>query len=156
LPLIPLLVIYYVYQLHYRTSARELKRLDSTTRSPIFAHFSETLSGLSTIRAYGEEKRFIENNERLLNTNAAPSYLNRQLPSWLSIRLEGLSSFFSFFTALLFVLQKDSVNPSIVGLSLSYIIQITGSLAWCARQFAETGKCDLHYVLSCAVSLTNF
>ena len=48
---------------YYSESARELKRLDSALRSLLYSHFSESLSGLATIRAYGETKRFIEDDE---------------------------------------------------------------------------------------------
>ena len=48
---------------------RELKRLDAVSRSPIFAWFSESLNGLSTIRAFGQQKLFIENNERRVDRN---------------------------------------------------------------------------------------
>jgi len=38
---------------------RQLRRLNSVTRSPIFSHFGETLSGVSTIRAYDVQNRFV-------------------------------------------------------------------------------------------------
>lgn len=47
----------------YRESARELKRLDSMLRSFLYAHFAESLSGLPTIRSYGEIERFLSDNE---------------------------------------------------------------------------------------------
>ena len=50
-PLVPILGLYYIVQAFYRSSARELKRLDAVTRSPLYANFGETLTGLSTIRA---------------------------------------------------------------------------------------------------------
>jgi ATP-binding cassette, subfamily C (CFTR/MRP), member 1 len=55
--LVPMMIVYYYCQHMYRCSSRELKRLDSITRSPIYAHFFESLVGYATIRAYGEQKR---------------------------------------------------------------------------------------------------
>lgn len=58
LPLVPLGVLYYQTQCFYRHSSRELKRLCSLTLSPVYSHFSETLSGLSTVRASGHTTRY--------------------------------------------------------------------------------------------------
>ena len=57
------LVVYYALALYYRASARELKRLDAILRSSLYAHFSESLAGLATIRAYGETDRFRRESE---------------------------------------------------------------------------------------------
>ena len=59
--------IYYVLSLYYRASARELKRLDAILRSSLYAHFSESLTGLATIRAYGETERFRKESEDRMN-----------------------------------------------------------------------------------------
>lgn len=58
LPLVPLGVLYYQTQRFYRHSSRELKRLCSLTLSPVYSHFSETLSGLATVRASGHTARY--------------------------------------------------------------------------------------------------
>lgn len=57
LVLLPLAVVYFFVQRYYRFTSRELKRLYSVTLSPIYTHFSETLSGLSTVRAMRATKR---------------------------------------------------------------------------------------------------
>ena len=62
-----ILVVYYAFALYYRASARELKRLDAILRSSLYAHFSESLTGLATIRAYGETGRFRKESEDRMN-----------------------------------------------------------------------------------------
>ena len=63
-----IMVLYYFLSLYYRASARELKRLDAILRSSLYAHFSESLTGLATIRAYGETERFRKESEDWVNT----------------------------------------------------------------------------------------
>jgi ATP-binding cassette, subfamily C (CFTR/MRP), member 1 len=56
---LPLGIFYYFIQKFYVATSRQLKRIESVTRSPIYTHFSETITGQSTIRAYGEEQRLV-------------------------------------------------------------------------------------------------
>jgi ABC-type multidrug transport system fused ATPase/permease subunit len=66
--IIPLCYLYYNIQQYYRCSSRELRRLDSVSRSPIFSHFAETLAGVASIRAYGAQDRFqLTNAEKQVN-----------------------------------------------------------------------------------------
>jgi ABC-type multidrug transport system fused ATPase/permease subunit len=55
---VPIVGIFYVLQRFFRTSARELQRLESLTKGPVVSHLTETLSGLTTIRAFGQQKRY--------------------------------------------------------------------------------------------------
>lgn len=138
LPLIPLMIIYGFVQLLYRRSSREVKRLESLGRSPLYAHFSETMSGLPTIRAYGEQPRFMQWNEELMDAANRPYYVQIVLQRWLGLRLETIGGFLVFFAGLFGVTARNSINPSLIGLSLSYVLQITSTLNWCVRQFTET------------------
>ena len=61
------LIVYYSASSYYRASERQLKRLDAALRSPLYAHFSESLTGIATIRAYGETTRFRKENEDRMN-----------------------------------------------------------------------------------------
>jgi ATP-binding cassette subfamily C (CFTR/MRP) protein 1 len=67
--IIPLSGVYYWVQRYYLRTSRELKRLDSISRSPIYAHFQESLGGITTIRAYRQQLRFAMENEWRVDAN---------------------------------------------------------------------------------------
>ena len=129
-PLVPALVVYYVVLSIYRANSRELKRIDSIARSPLFALLGETLAGLPTIRAYGEVGRFVTETNTRIENSIAPSYYQFSAIRWLSLRFELLGSLLLFFAALLGVIARNSSSFSgaILGLSLSYALQVTMSL----------------------------
>lgn len=90
-PLLPLLLIYYFFQTLYVRTSREVKRLESISRSPIFAHFGETMTGLSTIRAYRRQIEFVKTCEDYVNVNNQAVYMQLITQRWLGIRLESTS-----------------------------------------------------------------
>ncbi|TPX77540.1 hypothetical protein CcCBS67573_g01173 [Chytriomyces confervae] len=134
-PLVPILAVYYFMQRLYRSTSRELKRLDSTTRSPLYANFGATLSGLPTIRAYGEQSRFIRNNDAATNANNSPFWLLGLSQMWLSVRLQFLGALLVLFAAIFGVLAADTIQPAILGLQLSYALQVTQILNQFVSQF---------------------
>ncbi|TPX60041.1 hypothetical protein PhCBS80983_g02066 [Powellomyces hirtus] len=139
-PLVPILGIYYIFQKVYRGASRDLKRLDSTTRSPLYASFGETLVGAASIRAYGEQQRFIDVNDARINGNNAPYFLLITAQRWLAVRLEILGGVMVFFASAFGILNRtsDALTAALLGLSLSYALQVTQTLNWCVRQFTET------------------
>ncbi len=102
--LAPVCVLYFLAQRYYIQTSRELTRLENTSRSPIYALFSETLDGLSTIRAYGCEKRLISKNNTLLDNNQRAYFLNYSANCWLAVRLEFAGTLIVTFAALFAVL----------------------------------------------------
>jgi len=136
-PLFPIFLVYYAVQYLYRQTSRELKRIESISRSPLFSHFSETLTGLATIRAYRAQDSFIRANEARMNGNNRSYYLLVLTQRWLSIRVETIGALISFFAALFVVVQRDSLNAGSAGVSLSYALSITSVLNWVVRQTVE-------------------
>ncbi|TPX31925.1 hypothetical protein SmJEL517_g04837 [Synchytrium microbalum] len=136
-PLVPLLGFYYLIQSVYRTTARELKRLDSITRSPIYANVGESLTGLSTIRAYNMENEFINKNEAFIDTNNSVYYLTLCAQYWLSIRLNFMGALLMFFAGTFGVTARATISAALLGLSLSYASSVTQMLSWCVQQFTN-------------------
>ncbi|KAG1720078.1 putative YOR1-ABC transporter [Suillus lakei] len=111
----------------YSASAREVKRLDSMLRSLLYAHFSETLTGLPTIRSYGEMKRFIAANRYYVDLENRALYLLVTNQRWLTIRLGFAGGVLVFLVAILAVTNVSGINPAQIGLVLTYTISLTQS-----------------------------
>jgi len=128
--LIPFGYTYNVIQKWFRKTSTELQRVTSVANSPIFADFSQTLSGTSTIRAYGVQKDFfIKCKTSFDNMNA--SYILVQLAGyWLALRLDVMGGLISMFIGLVAVSTLDSafIPAGWLGLALSYSIEVTSFL----------------------------
>ncbi|CCG81763.1 ATP-dependent bile acid permease [Taphrina deformans PYCC 5710] len=120
----------------YVRSSRELKRLESVTRSPIYQHFGETLVGITTIRAYGDELRFISDNLAKIDTNNRPFYYLWACNRWLSVRVDLGGALVSFFAAVFVILNVESLDAGLAGISLTYAITFTDHVLWVVRLYA--------------------
>ncbi|KAL2426438.1 Metal resistance protein YCF1 [Exophiala dermatitidis] len=137
---IPLGAVYIVYQKYYLRTSRELKRLDSVSRSPIYAHFQETLGGVSTIRAYRQQIRFLLENEWRMDANLRAYFPSISANRWLAVRLEFIGSVIILAAAIFAIVTVTTgggLSAGMVGLAMSYALQITQSLNWIVRQTVE-------------------
>lgn len=144
-------------QRFYVATSRQLKRLESVSRSPIYSHFSETVSGATVIRAYGRVKSFIDISDLKVDENQRSHYpglvanryrgtrpcpppslclhpcpkvplLTSALPTrWLGIRVEFVGNCVVLFAALFAVVGRSTLNAGLVGLSVSYALQVCGA-----------------------------
>ncbi|KAK3357106.1 ABC transporter type 1, transmembrane domain-containing protein [Lasiosphaeria hispida] len=138
--IIPLSAMYIWIQRYYLRTSRELKRLDSVSRSPIYAHFQESLGGISTIRAYRQQDRFEHENEWRVDANLRAYFPSISSNRWLAVRLELIGAVVILSAAgfsIISVTSGSGLSPGAVGLAMSYALQITGSLNWIVRQTVE-------------------
>ncbi|KAI9818464.1 MAG: hypothetical protein M1827_000523 [Pycnora praestabilis] len=137
---IPLGAVYLYIQRYYLRTSRELKRLDSISRSPIYAHFQESLGGITTIRAYKQQRRFSLENEWRVDANLRAYFPSISANRWLAVRLEFIGSVIILAAAAFAIINVSTgrgLSAGMVGLAMSYALQITQSLNWVVRQTVE-------------------
>ncbi|CAK6438290.1 unnamed protein product [Pipistrellus nathusii] len=134
---LPLAAFYILVQRFYVATSRQLKRLESVSRSPVYSHFSETVTGSSVIRAYGRSQAFEAISDAKVDTNQRSCYPSISSNRWLGVRVEFMGNLVVFFAALFAVIGRSSLSPGMVGLSVSYALQVTFSLNWMIRMLSD-------------------
>ncbi|XP_055346997.1 multidrug resistance-associated protein 1-like [Paramacrobiotus metropolitanus] len=143
--ILPLGIFYYFVQRFYIATSRQLKRLESVSRSPIYSHFQESVTGTMVIVATKQTERFIHDNENRVDTNNASYYPNIASQRWLAVRLESVGNLIVFFAAFFAVITRDWkdadgkhwVDPKDMGLAVSYAMTVTQTLNWMVRMTSE-------------------
>ena len=128
--------MYFMVGKFYLRSSRDLKRIESVQRSPLFQQFGETLSGITTIRAYGEEQRFIRDNMLKINTHNRPFIFLWAANRWLAFRIDVVGDLVAFFAGAFVIFSIGSIDSGSAGLSLSYAISFTENVLWLVRLYA--------------------
>ncbi|XP_061652405.1 multidrug resistance-associated protein 4 isoform X1 [Phyllopteryx taeniolatus] len=137
LPVLPLLIVFLFLRRYFLQTSRDIKRLESTTRSPVFSHLSSSLQGLWTIRAFRAEGRFQKAFDDHQDLHTAAWFLFLSTSRWLALRLDGMCSIFVTVTTFGCLLLRNQLDAGSVGLALSYAITLMGMFQWGVRQSAE-------------------
>jgi len=140
--LIPMIAFYIKQQSYFTTTYRELRRLDSVNRSPLYALLGETLDGVSTIRAYNAESALVSEILSMLDNQQSAYFLTCTAQCWLAIRLEMVGTLIISSACLCAVLQHGTQggNPTfagLAGLSISFALSVTQSLNWSVRMSSD-------------------
>ena len=130
-------ILYFLIGRFYISSSRDLKRLESVQRSPLYQQFGETLSGMTTIRAYGDERRFIRENLNRVNTHSRPFIYLWAANRWLAFRVDVVGALVSFFTGAFVVLSVGTVDAGAAGLAMTYAVTFTENVLWFVRLYAS-------------------
>ncbi|KAI3512555.1 hypothetical protein L1887_19871 [Cichorium endivia] len=130
---------------YYQPAARELMRINGTTKAPVMNFASETSLGVATIRAFNMQERFFKDYLKLVDTDASTFIFSNATLEWLVLRIEAVSNL-TLFTAsfLLVFIPKGFVPSGLVGLSLSYALTLTGTQVFLTRWYCSLAN----YVIS--------
>lgn len=134
---IPLILIYYALLKFYITTSRQLSRLESITRSPVYDNFSESIDGVSSIRSYRAVDYFIRRSNKRLDINNNCYFTGMTLSRWLQAILLLTGGSIALFTALLAVFGRDFLNPGLIGLALTYSTDVPSDLGWLVRLISQ-------------------
>ncbi|XP_073010335.1 ABC transporter C family member 13 isoform X3 [Typha latifolia] len=144
--LFPFWYVYRKLQFYYRSTSRELRRLDSVARSPIYSSFTETLDGSSTVRAFQKEELFMTRFIEHISLYQQTSFSELTASLWLSLRLQLLAAFIILSISMMAVigcgrrLPFSFGTPGLVGLALSYAAPVVSLLSSFLTSFTETEK----------------
>ncbi|SCV05082.1 LANO_0G18074g1_1 [Lachancea nothofagi CBS 11611] len=129
-------LLYYFVGYFYMVGSRELKRYESNSRSPIHQHFSETLVGITTIRAFGDERRFMEANLQKIDENNKPFFYLWVANRWLAFRIDMIGALVIFAAGIFVLLNIKSIDSGLAGISLTYAISFTEGALWLVRLYS--------------------
>ncbi|XP_055361142.1 ATP-binding cassette sub-family C member 4-like isoform X12 [Betta splendens] len=135
--LFPLLTVFLFLRRYFLQTSRDIKRLEATTRSPVFSHLSVSLQGLSTIRAFRVQQRFQHMFDEYQDRHSEAWFLFLTTSRWFAVRLDGICSVFITIAAFGCLYFRDGLQPGAVGLTLSYAVTLTDMFQWGVRQSAE-------------------
>jgi len=133
LVMVPVAVLFYRVYVYFARGSKDLKKLEAITRSPIYSTLSETLNGLETIRAFNDQGRFYGSFIQKMMRNQKLLFHLFICTSWMTIRLEISTSFILLAIALLAVGIRDSVSPIVLGMALTFGLQLTALFQRCVQ-----------------------
>ncbi|KAJ8569684.1 hypothetical protein K7X08_006261 [Anisodus acutangulus] len=119
------------YQAYYITTARELARMIGIQKAPILHHFSESLTGVATIRCFNQEDRFLNKNLNLIDNYSRVAFHNSATMEWLCVRINFLFNLIFFFLLVILAhLPREAIDPSLAGLAATYGLNLNVLQAW--------------------------
>ncbi|XP_072320134.1 multidrug resistance-associated protein 1-like [Eucyclogobius newberryi] len=137
LVLLPLAILYVVFQRFYVVCSCQLRRLEAVSRSPIYTHFNQSVQGAMVIRAFGEQVRFIQSANQHIDTNQEAYFPRFVATRWLAVNLEFLGNLLVLASALFAVFGRNELSSGLVGLAISHSLQVTGVLSWIVRSWTD-------------------
>ncbi|KAL8984388.1 MAG: hypothetical protein Q9205_001621 [Flavoplaca limonia] len=128
--------VYFAIGAFYLRSSVDLKRLESVQKSPLYQQFGETLSGVTTIRAYGHEQRFVQDNLNRVDTYNRPFIYLWAANRWLAFRVDVTGALVSFFAGVFIILRIRTIDAGAAGLSMTYAVMFSENILWLVRLYS--------------------
>ncbi|CAG8441509.1 9619_t:CDS:10 [Funneliformis caledonium] len=128
-------VVYIIQAVFYTKCSRDLKRLESIAKSPTYTHFGETIIGISTIRAFGASKRFMDEILVRIDASNRPFYTKCTVNRWLSMRYNIMGAALTFIAGIFIILNLDKIDAGLAGLSLTFAMSFSKQIMWLVRGY---------------------
>ncbi|KAJ7057932.1 hypothetical protein C8F01DRAFT_1255822 [Mycena amicta] len=123
---------YYIFAIGYLNTGRDLRRMESNSRSPIFSDFGELLQGIVTVRAFAAEKRFLDNLHTRIDLTTKMWYAFWMTNRWLLLSFDFLGSLAVLFTSM-FSIHFLVNDAGLAGLAITSALTFTTSVYWACR-----------------------
>ncbi|KAI6068140.1 ATP-binding cassette sub-family C member 8 [Aix galericulata] len=134
--LVPLAIMCYFIQKYFRVASRDLQQLDDSTQLPLLSHFSETVEGLTTIRAFRYEAKFRQKLLEYTDSNNIASLFLTAANRWLEEYIGACVVLIAAVTSITSCLYK-TLSSGLVGLGLTYALMVSNYLNWMVRNLAD-------------------
>uniref|UniRef100_A0A674AB25 ATP-binding cassette, sub-family C (CFTR/MRP), member 8 n=1 Tax=Salmo trutta TaxID=8032 RepID=A0A674AB25_SALTR len=137
--LVPLAIACYFIQKYFRVASRDLQQLEDSTQLPLLSHFSETVEGLTTIRAFRYESRFRQRLLEYTDANNIASLFLTAANRWLEVRMEYVGACVVLIAAVASISNSlyNHLSTGLVGLGLTYALMVSNYLNWMVRNLAD-------------------
>ncbi|KAL2832126.1 P-loop containing nucleoside triphosphate hydrolase protein [Aspergillus cavernicola] len=122
-----LLIVYAIQKIYLRTS-RQLRFLDLEAKAPLYSHFTDSLSGLITLRAFGWQHSLQEKHYRLLDRSQRPFYLLYAVQRWLTLTLDLVVAGIAVVLIVIVVTLRGEISAGYVGVALLNVIMFGQSI----------------------------
>ncbi|KAF7346860.1 hypothetical protein MSAN_01825400 [Mycena sanguinolenta] len=123
---------YYTFAAEYLNTGRDLRRMESNSRSYIYSDFGELLNGVVTVRAFAAEKRFLDNLHKRIDLPTNMWYTFWLLNRWLVLNFDFLGSLIVLVTSL-FSIYFLADSAGLAGLAITSALSFTISVFWACR-----------------------
>ncbi|KAJ7270116.1 multidrug resistance-associated ABC transporter [Mycena haematopus] len=124
---------YYTFAVGYLNTGRDLRRMESNSRSPIFSDFGELLHGIVTVRAFSAEKRFLDNLHTRIDLTTKMWYTFWMTNRWLLLNFDFLGLLQAVFFTSMFSIHFLVDNAGLAGLAITSALNFTTSVYWACR-----------------------
>ncbi|MCJ1311373.1 hypothetical protein MMC25_005044 [Agyrium rufum] len=131
------MIILYILQMFYLRTSRQIRLMDLEAKSPLYANFLETLTGLITIRSFGWASNFQERNLRLLDTSQKPYYVLFCIQRWLALILDLVVAGLATILMVLMVKLRGTISPAYVGLALLNVMDFNLALTTIVKSWTQ-------------------
>jgi ABC-type multidrug transport system fused ATPase/permease subunit len=124
------------YAIRYLVGAREVKRLESTAKSPVFEQFGSALTGVGTIRAFDKTAVYVNRMYQKIDDHSTTFWHLWLFNRWLGWRMAMVGALFSMIVAA-FIVSVRGIDASLAGFALAFSLEYTSAIIWTIRHYTN-------------------